>query len=251
MSLAMIAARSLKEPYMARGLAAYYITDPSYGSFIPGTTLFQQNGGTVVETTADAPRTTLQPVTSGVPLTVDPSLTPAQQAASTQAQVQAYRQLGYLLKQPGYDYGSGSKNRNNYYAGLGANMQNILNLDRPSMGFDVWGALVQGAQAGVQKYESDPNKPAGPSLPSFGSSLPGISLPAWLTKPISTVSGSIISSVGAAKKADDAKAKAQAAAQGSTVTSVRQTASASSISPAMMALGVVVLGVVVLKVVRR
>ena len=96
-------------------------------------------------------------------------------------------------------------------------------LDRPTMGFDVWGAITEGAKKGVEQYKATPDK-GRLALPKFqgikgGPSLKGlkIRLPSWLTssartvsKPVGIVGRNILSSVQARREADKRKAEASA-----------------------------------------
>lgn len=94
---------------------------------------------------------------------------------------------------------------------LGGNMQRVLDLNRPSLGFDILGAIEKGAQAGYSKYTSTPSAPSsgGPSL-SIPNPLAGI-LPDWLTKAqlpasVRDIGGGIINSVESSASAPSAPA---------------------------------------------
>jgi len=99
---------------------------------------------------------------------------------------------------------------------LGGNMQRILDMHRPGLGFDVFGAIEQGAKAGYAKYAASPAAAGGSSLPAVNIPNPfaGI-LPDWLAKAqlpasVRDIGGGVISSV---TKAATAPAPSSAVAQ--------------------------------------
>lgn len=168
------------------------------------------------------------------------------------------RRLSFLARLPGaYDYGLGSNKRNRDYAGLGDHMHGLYAMDRPTMGFDIWSAVAQGAKKGIAEYKADPNKAPLPklNLPKIST---GLTAPAWLkqtvkavSKPVSTVGKNVLSSVQAAKAKDRREAEAQAAAQGMTIPPEPEPQKAGVSPSAVLALaGLALIGIGVVKMRR-
>jgi hypothetical protein len=146
-----------------------------------------------------------------------PAPTAAEVAKANRDYVTQQLSLVELARGGQYDFGRGGHLRTIYYrsSGLGGNMQNLLNLNRSRLDFDVFGAIKAGAEEGLQKYRAQ--APAG-SLPALriDNPLKG-ALPDWLAKaqlPLSvrTVGGSVANAVYRAARAKPASGNANAVA---------------------------------------
>lgn len=144
-----------------------------------------------------------------------PAPSAAQAAQASRDYVAQQLSLVELARGSTYDFGRGGHDRTAWYraSGLGGNMQRILDLDRPSLGFDIFAAVKEGVQTGVRKYREQ--APAG-ALPSIKVDNPFTDLlPDWLAKarlpqPVRVVGGSVVSSVMKAAKAAPANPSAVA-----------------------------------------
>jgi hypothetical protein len=141
------------------------------------------------------------PAAGATSTTTTPTI--AQQAQANRDYVAQQLALVEVARGPQYDFGRGTNKRTDYYksSGLGGNMQRILDLNRPGLGFDIFGAIETGAKAGLAKYKAEAPAAGGGSGPSLSISNPlaGV-LPDWLTKAqlpasVRDIGGGVISSV--------------------------------------------------------